>query len=62
MVGFGDNLQLTNAGTITGGAGTPAMIVLGNNGVLGNSGTIAVGDFGRRHDRHGNNFTSRTAA
>jgi uncharacterized protein with beta-barrel porin domain len=46
MVAFGDNLQLTNTGTITGGTFTPAMIILGNNGVLANSGTIAVGESG----------------
>jgi uncharacterized protein with beta-barrel porin domain len=55
MVAFGDNLQLTNTGTITGGTLTPAMIILGNNGVLANSGTIAVGDSGGGLIATGNN-------
>ncbi|HEV7544878.1 MAG TPA: autotransporter domain-containing protein [Reyranella sp.] len=55
MVAFGDNLQLTNTGTITGGTFTPAMIILGNNGMLANSGIIAVGDFGGGMIATGNN-------
>ena len=55
MVAFGDNLQLTNTGTITGGTFTPAMIILGNNGVLANSGTITVGDSGGGMIATGNN-------
>jgi uncharacterized protein with beta-barrel porin domain len=55
MVAFGDNLQLTNTGTITGGTFTPAMIILGNNGMLANSGVITVGDFGGGMIATGNN-------
>lgn len=55
IVAFGDNLQLTNTGTITGGTFTPAMIILGNNGALANSGTIAVGDSGGGMIATGNN-------
>ena len=55
MVAFGDNLRLTNTGTIAGGTLTPAMIILGNNGVLANSGTIAVGDSGGGMIATGNN-------
>ena len=46
MLGSGTGLQLTNSGTITGGAFTPAMIVLGGNASLLNTGTLTVGTGG----------------
>ncbi len=46
VLALGDNLSVTNRGTITGGIGVAGIALSGNNGFLNNSGTITVCEFG----------------
>jgi uncharacterized protein with beta-barrel porin domain len=46
MVGDGSRVQLTNAGTITGGRGVTGMVATGPDSGLINTGAITVGRFG----------------
>ena len=57
VLALGDNLSVTNSGTITGGEGVAGIAISGNNGFLNNSGTITVGDFGVGLTAQGDNAT-----
>ncbi|MDI1286335.1 MAG: autotransporter domain-containing protein [Reyranella sp.] len=60
VLALGDNLSVTNSGTIMGGTGVAGVAVAGDNGFLNNSGTITVGDFGVGLTAlgNGNSFTN----